>query len=130
MNSINKSTDLLEYYSQKMGEAMAQDTDNYLFGKPVRYRKQTVIKYLHLPALSITRDYDNDSEYGTGEFRGFLVSIKWVKTFIPVGKEVIKVPIFKRHKKDSVLKFQRYTALEADSLLNDMPLVVTGREEK
>lgn len=75
----------------------------------IKYRRKKVTKYLRLPYPSIQKHYD--FEYG--DYEGLLLTIEWYTTKIPIGKETIKVPVYK--KMGGIIKFTRYSGLDKPS---------------
>ncbi len=110
--------------ADKMGKAMAESYDKFLmqsllstslvheslFGKIVGYRNVKVPRYLTIKVPVIARDYDNDSEYGTGEFRGWLVSFKVINV-CKIGTRTEKEAIYKKEKTGQTIRFSRYNPL-------------------
>lgn len=103
-----KKDSLSQYYFNKLAEQLANSSDIFTYCKNVKYRKKTITKYLSIPTLSIEKDYNDYNEDGDGEFRGLLFSIKYVQTKIPIGKEVISVPVRRKFPKNSTIRFKRY----------------------
>mgnify|MGYP001563295896 CR=1 FL=1 len=119
MTKKPKTLSALKSSSEILGKVMAKYYDEMLLdifagnnlaetfvGKIIGYRKTKVPIYLTIPIPRITRDYDNDSEYGTGEFRGFLISFEKVNLF-RIGTKTEKQAIY-RKQKGKTISFKRY----------------------
>lgn len=85
----------------------------HLFGKIIGYKKVKEPVYLTIKVPRIEKDYDNDIEYGTGEFRGLLISFREVKLF-RIGTKIVEEPIYKKIKTGKTIKFARYSDLKND----------------
>ncbi len=112
LSALKSSSEILgkimaEYYDEMLLATFAGNNLAETFvGKIVGYRKTEVPVYLTIPILKITRDYDNDSEYGTGEFRGFLISFEKVNLF-RIGTKIEKQAIYRKQKGKTIF-FKRY----------------------
>lgn len=118
---MSKQVDIVETLANNVGESLsnfynqvAMDTmsgsnklDEMVNGKIKGYQNKTYTKYLHIPLLKISKEYNDDPEYGDGSFEGILFRIKWIKTFVPIGKEVVKEPI-REKLEPHVITFRRY----------------------
>lgn len=100
--------DVLYYYQKKLMENMAKSMEFAMFGK---FRNKTVTKYLHIPVPIISKHYE-DYDDGDGEFDGYLLSVRWVQTGIPIGKEVNKVLVYKK-RTGKKIRFTRYNGLKS-----------------
>lgn len=123
-NKQKKTLDVLNSVADELGQAMASTYDKLMmesltgssmlhekiFGKLVGFKKVKVPKYLTIKVPVIEKDYDNDSEYGTGEFRGWLISFKEVNV-CKIGTRIEETPIYKKKKTDQTIKFKRYGKL-------------------
>lgn len=98
-------------YDQMLMNALkhANDLDEMMFGKIIRYRNVKVPKYLTVKIPVISRDYDNDSEYGDGSFRGLLISTREVKLF-RIGTAIERQPVRKKST-GKTIKWERYSPL-------------------
>lgn len=114
-----KKTNLVEEYSKNAGNIMANYYDSILlnqmrtspledslFGKVIGYKKVKVPKYLIIKLPIIEKDYNTDSEYGDGSFRGYLISFREVKLF-RIGTTIEKQPI-RRKITGKTVKWKRY----------------------
>lgn len=104
-------TNIITDYYYHLANNMANSIDSLLLGELVGHKKRIVTKYLKIPVLIIEKHYDTDSEYGTGELEGLLISIKWIETKIPIGKKTIEIPVYSKHK-GRVVKWSRYSKLD------------------
>ena len=101
-----------------LSEALAKSIDKMIF-EPLlfereisHYREVKVPRYFSLKLPMVNKDYDDDYEYGTGEFKGLLISMREVLRF-RIGTKVIKQPVYKSYKKsDKPIKFVRYGKLK------------------
>lgn len=84
----------------------ANQLDEMVFGKITGYKTVKAPRYLTIKIPDISKQYDDDSEYGTGEFEGFLISFKEIKLF-RIGTKTEKQPIRKKPKGQTV-SFSRY----------------------
>jgi len=102
------------FYDRQVLSVLESGTSvsSLLYGDIIGYRKKKVTKYLYIPIPTIERQYNDDSEYGTGEFEGFLISVRWINTHIPIGKETIEVLVY-RKAKGQTIKFRRYGKLDS-----------------
>ena len=108
-------TDVSSVLSRLYMEKMIDSINMSLFGmpQPVGYRNVKVPVYFKIKIPVIEKDYDNDSEYGTGEFRGLLISLREVNLF-RIGMKIEKEPIYKKNKNGEVIKIQRYSKLKGN----------------
>lgn len=72
-------------------------------GKIIGWRKKKVTKYLKVPKLVIEKNYDDEGE----ELDGYIIRVEKIETSIPIGKEIIKVPIREKIKKPITINFSR-----------------------
>ena len=101
-----------EYMMNRHLHMVANDSFPMLFGlgELKGYRKKRVTKYLYISVPTIEKSYDDDCES-----EGWLLSIKRINTHIPIGKEIIEVPIYKKPK-GHVIKFSRYSDLSKKTI--------------
>ena len=97
------------YYEKALMNSLFGNAE-YLFGKVIGYKKVRVPKYLTIKVPVITKEYDNDSEYGDGSFRGFLLSFEERKLF-RIGTTIEKQPIYRKTKGETIT-FSRYGGLK------------------
>ena len=97
---------LANYYDKVFLKSM---TGMSFLGKVVGYKKVKAPRYLTIKIPVISRHYDFDSEYGTGEFLGLLISLKEI-TLFRIGTTTVIEPIYKKPK--GKIKFNRHTKLK------------------
>ena len=104
-----------KFYDEMLMQQLSSTTllHEHLFGKIIGYKKVKEPVYLTIKIPKIEKDYDNDYEYGTGEFRGLLISFREVKLF-RIGTKIIEEPIYKKVKTGQTIKFARYSDLKND----------------
>jgi len=102
---------LAGFYDQMLMNSIKQKTimDEIFLGKITGYRKVKVPKYLKIKVPFVEKDYDNDYEFGTGEFRGWLFGFREVNG-PRIGTKTIRVPVMKKPK-NRTIKFTRYSDL-------------------
>ncbi len=110
---INMKNTLNTFYDKQFLKDIESNlSDDILFGnKTGKYKKEIITKYLSIFVPTIKKQYDED----TGEFVGFLFTMEWIQTNIPIGKEVIKVPIRKKMKNQNI-KFKKYSPIDPISV--------------
>ena len=100
-------------------------TDELFNGEIIGYRKVKVPRYFRIKIPVISKAYDDDSEYGTGEFEGWLISFKEISLF-RIGTDIEKRPIRKKLK-DQVITWKRYeplkTAIEQNVKEENVPSI-------
>lgn len=109
--SKNASNILANYYDKALLDSITGSTslEDSLFGKVIGYKKVKVPKYLIIKIPIIEKDYNNDSEYGDGSFRGYLISFREVKLF-RIGTTIESKPIRKKVT-GKTIKWKRYSNL-------------------
>jgi len=112
---MKKSIDRLaenasQTYDRLILGRMTEASSLFGLGEPKGYRKKRVTKHLHISVPTIEKSYDDDCES-----EGWLLSIKRINTHIPIGKEIIEVPIYKKPK-GHVIKFSRYSDLSKKTI--------------
>lgn len=111
--------DIVKEYSKYAGNALANYYDSLLlnqmqgspledslFGKIIGYKNIKVPKYLTIKIPVIEKDYDFDSEYGDGSFRGYLISFREIKLF-RIGTKIERMPI-RRKATGKSISWRRY----------------------
>ncbi len=106
---IDQFKETAKFYDRIFLDRLVSASELWL-GKVIGYRKKRITKYLHIPVPFIERHYDEDYEFGTGEFEGLLLSVRWIKTPIPIGRKTIEVAIRKKRKGQTV-RLRRYSSL-------------------
>jgi len=106
---------MAKFYDEMLMQQLSSTNllHEHLFGKIIGYKKVKKPVYLTIKVPHIEKDYDNDIEYGTGEFRGLLISFREVKLF-RIGTKIVEKPIYKKIKTGQVIKFSRYSELKND----------------
>lgn len=101
------SRELATYYDKLLLESIKSPFA--LFGKVVGYKKIKVPRYITIKIPMISRHYDEDLEYGRGEFEGFLISFEPLISF-KIGTKTVSEPIYEKLK--GKIKFKRYSKLK------------------
>ena len=105
---------------EKLGKEMATFYDKalldnlskplfYNLGKIIGYKNIKVPVYLNIYIPVVEKHYDTDSEYGTGEFEGWLLSFREIKLF-KIWNKIEKQPIYRKEEGKTVF-FKRYKRL-------------------
>ena len=105
-NTLSKAT--MGYINKFLLEDL-MSSSSFLTGEVIAYKKVKVPRYLRIKIPVISRHYDFDSEYGTGEFLGLLISLKEI-TLFRIGTTTVIEPIYKKPK--GKIKFNRHTKLK------------------
>jgi hypothetical protein len=82
---------------------------SYDFGKIIGYKNIRVPVYFKIYIPVVEKHYDTDSEYGSGEFEGWLISFREIKLF-KIWNKIEKQPIYRKEKGKTV-SFTRYKEL-------------------
>lgn len=93
--------------SKKIVDDMNNWDYDLFFGKPIRYKNVKQPKYFSFYVPVIQKHYDDDYEYGTGDFEGLLLSLKKITTKIKIGTQIVSVPVYKK-RSNKPITFKRY----------------------
>ena len=104
------------YYDKMMMDTVLNQTQFCHFGNIIGYKKVKQPVYLTIKIPVISKDYDDDYEYGTGDFKGLLISLKEIRLF-KIGTKIIEEPIYEERKNKGMIKFTRYSPLKQKEII-------------